>query len=545
MGTHEEAATDSRRLVAWVVPQEGAGLDADGLRRALAGRLADYMIPSSFLPCADLPRTLSGKVDRAALLEQAGRAVSGEAAGAPETALERTLAGIVQELLGAPRVGIDDDLLALGFHSLLLARLQARLREAAGAEVPLADLVRAGTVRGLARLLEGEEGPGIGPAELAAEAALAPDIRPQGSYAFPAGPRTVLLTGATGFLGGHLLAALLARTAARVLCLVRDPAALRRGERIVPVPGDLAQARLGLSEAEFRELAATVEAVYHCGAQVNHLYPYEALRAANVEGTREILRLAVEGRAKVLHHVSTLAVLEGREEPRAEEPLDGDPRGISGGYTQSKWVAERLVQIAIERGVPAAIYRPGWIAGGSRGGGLNPDDFLTRLALGSLRAGVAPEAGSVEICPTPVDWTAEANVHLSLRPESAGGVFHLINPHPVPLREVLEVAREMGAPLREVPLERWAAALAGLAGGGFAPLAPFAGMLRRLAAERGERRLQPPRFASHRTQAAAPACPRVDRRRLAAWLGALLPDPGHRDVLLEAGAPGALRSVER
>jgi myxalamid-type nonribosomal peptide synthetase MxaA len=546
----DEAVTGSRRLVAFVLPEPGAGIDVAGLRRHLASRLEESMIPSAFVACDGLPRTLSGKVDRAALMERARDAtVAGGEGEAARTELERALAHTLQELLRVERVGIDDDFFALGCHSLLLMRLQVRLRELAGLEVPLADVVRNPSVRALARFLEaGAPGVEIGATELAAEAALAPEIRPRPGGPSPAArPAKVLLTGATGFLGSHLLAELLARTSARIVCLVRAVdeeqgrhalrAALERyglrapEERIVPLPGDLSLPRLDLSRAAWGELADTLDAIYHCGAQVNYAYPYEALRAANVDGTRELLRLSVEGRAKALHHVSSLSVLEGGARPRGsalpEEPLSPGARGIAGGYRQSKWVAERLVQAAVERGLPAAVYRPGWITGSSRTGAPNEADFLIRLVVGSLQAGVAPELGAVEVCPTPVDWVAAGIVKLSLDPGSLGGVFHLINPRPVAVEGVLGLLRDLGHPLRTVPVRRWAAALADLAeGGGCAPVEPLAGLLRQLGAGGEDLRLQPLRFASARTQAVlanGSGCPRVDRELLAVYLASLIP----------------------
>jgi myxalamid-type nonribosomal peptide synthetase MxaA len=561
----DEGATGSRRLVAFVVPGQPAVLD--GLRHHLAGRLADYMIPSTFVPCADLPRTLSGKLDRTALTE---RALRGFTAGGPRatarTELEHALAGLLAELLQAERIGVEDDFFELGCHSLLLMRFQVRLREIAGAEVPLSDVVRNPSVRALARFLEaGSPGIEVGAAELAADAALAPEIRPRlDRSALREMPETVLLTGATGFLGSHLLAELLERTPARVLCLVRvvdeeqGRHVLRRAlerhglwrervngerstERIVPLPGDLGLPGLDLSRARLAELARSVDAIYHCGAQVNYAYPYETLRPANVEGTREILRLAVQGRAKALHHVSSLAVLEASPRPlpacaAPEEPLSLDARGVAGGYRQSKWVAERLVQAAIERGVPAAIYRPGWITGSRGTGATNPADFLIRLIAGSLRAGLAPELGPIEVCPTPVDWVGAGIVQLSLDRRSLGGVFHLVNPEPVDVEGVFELLGDLGHPLRQVPLHRWAAALAELAESGrCAPIEPLAGFLRQLGAEpvertAGEGRFQPLRFASARTQAllanGSCGCPLIDRRLLEVYLSSLIAADG-------------------
>jgi amino acid adenylation domain-containing protein/thioester reductase-like protein len=480
-----EAATGSRRLVAWVVPED---LDVQEVRRFLAGRLPAPMVPSALVPCAELPRMLSGKVDRAALLQRAASKTS-EAAGG--------LLGLLEELLQVP-VGEDDNLLELGLHSLLLVRLQARLRDELGVEVALADIVREPTAGALARRIEsGERGAEIGPRELEAEAALDLEIRPS-SGNLPRVPETILLTGATGFLGSHLLDELLARTPARVLCLVRAAKGLRETERVAAVPGDLGLPRLGLSEAAFGELAGSVDAIYHCGAQVRYDYPYEALRAVNAGGTRELLRLAAQGRPKAFHHVSTLSVL--REDFLPEGPLAADASGVSGGYAQSKWVAERLVQTALDRGLPGAIYRPGWITGD------NPDDFLMRLIQASLESGLAPDLGPIEVCPTPVEWVAAAIVRLSLRPE-AGGVFHLINPNPVAYESAL--AR---LPVAKVPVERWAAALAENTA-----LAAFAGAVSQ------PRRFQPLRFESARARAALAGfeCPPVDPLQLIPRMPAL------------------------
>jgi amino acid adenylation domain-containing protein/thioester reductase-like protein len=632
-----EAATGSRRLVAYLVAEPGAALDAGEVRRFLGRRLAAHMIPAAFVQLPALPRTLSGKVD-AALLPPAAAVgaapvspaggtpasspagepsassagdphaspaagvkpastadrhawvAAGESpapstgepaasspgepvapsAGVPRTALERTLAALFAELLELPRVGRQESLFELGGHSLLLVRLQTRLRGALGLELELSEIARHPSVAGLAALAAGVARAGragirrartssarISPkrggesfaARFAADAVLEPALRwTAGAPSLP--PRIVLLTGATGFLGAHLAAELLAQTPARVLCLVRAAgaaagrAALRcaleryglwredAASRLEPLAGDLARPRLGLAKADLRRLDETADAIYHCGAQVNFLYPYEALRAANVEGTRELLRLAAAGRAKALHHVSTLAVLP---RPRRhglalpEAPLGKEPAGLATGYDQSKWVAERLVEAARRRGAPVTIYRPGWIVASSRTGIGNPADLLTRLAVASLRAGVAPELGALRVCPTPVDFAAAAIAFLSMRGESPGGIFHLVNPRPVAVGRLRRWSAELGHPLSTRPVRVWARTLAEQAeSDAAAPLSPFADLLRRLAGDAAADRpgrFEPPRFGSVHTLsalAAGPvACPAVDRRFVAAWLGAL------------------------
>jgi len=160
----EEAVVTARagesgpRLVAWV---EATAPPEDGeLRAFLASRLPDYMVPALWVTLESLPRTPGGKADRAALSRReppsgdGGRPDAGTPYVAPETDAEVVLAGIFAELLGVPRVGVDDDFFELGGHSLLLPQVLYRLREAFDVEVPLRDFYDDPTVAGLAELVE-------------------------------------------------------------------------------------------------------------------------------------------------------------------------------------------------------------------------------------------------------------------------------------------------------------------------------------------------------------------------------------------------------
>ncbi len=148
---------------------------------------------------------------------------------------------------------------------------------------------------------------------LASEAVLDEEIRlRESSICSVTQPQTILLTGATGYLGAFLLHELLHQTKATIYCLVRSntiasgKARLQStlefyslwdealSDRIIPLLGDLSQPLLGLSVEHFRELATKIDCIYHNGAQVNFTYPYPALKAANVLGTQEILRLAAQ-----------------------------------------------------------------------------------------------------------------------------------------------------------------------------------------------------------------------------------------------------------
>ncbi|MBN1204932.1 MAG: amino acid adenylation domain-containing protein [Myxococcaceae bacterium] len=144
-----------KQLVAFVVPREGHALQSDTLRAALASRLPPYMVPSAFVALEALPLTISGKVDRKALLAQAAAlSPAPEAATAELTPVERRLADIWIECLGVPSVGPQDSFFSLGGQSLLVTRVAARIREVFQVELPLRALFEEPTLADLARRVE-------------------------------------------------------------------------------------------------------------------------------------------------------------------------------------------------------------------------------------------------------------------------------------------------------------------------------------------------------------------------------------------------------
>jgi len=290
----------------------------------------------------------------------------------------------------------------------------------------------------------------------------------------------VLLTGATGFLGTFLVHELLLRTKADVLCIVRAPSPedgrrrirealsgyeLREAasdSRIVPVCGDLALPRFGLSGNEYEALADSVDAVYHNAASVNFVQPYAQLRAPNVMGTVEVLRFAALSRAKRVEYVSTLSVFGAPAYADAGWIREEDPperyEGLEGGYAQSKWVAERLALAAAERGIAVRIYRPGRVVGDSRTGASNAADLASRFIRACIEIEGIP-SGDVEFDLTPVDYVSAAIVHLSRQPWPNGACFHLVNPKPCRLPVLAYAIRDAGYVLDPLPYDVWRARL--------------------------------------------------------------------------------------
>ena len=152
----QEARGGGSRLVAWIVPQEGPAPAVGELRSALLGTLPEYMMPSAFSFLDELPRTPSGKVDRRAVARKEAdevRADLGIDFAAPRNHVEEMLVGIWGDLLGVERVGIHDDFFQLGGHSLLVAKLASRVRQAFQLELPMVEVFKKPTVAALAEAL--------------------------------------------------------------------------------------------------------------------------------------------------------------------------------------------------------------------------------------------------------------------------------------------------------------------------------------------------------------------------------------------------------
>ncbi len=240
--------------------------------------------------------------------------------------------------------------------------------------------------------------------------------------------RTVLLTGATGFLGRYLALEWLERmdlVDGRVICLVRaksdaeararldatfdsgDPKPLAHyhelaAEHLEVFAGDKGEAHLGLDDATWQRLADTVDLIVDPAALVNHVQPYSELFGPNVLGTAELIRIALTTKIKPFVYVSTMAVGAGINP--ADNSEDADVRVVSAtrkvddsyanGYGNSKWGGEVLLPEANEHyGLPASVFRCDMIlADTTYAGQLNLPDMFTRMMLSLVATGVAPQS---------------------------------------------------------------------------------------------------------------------------------------------------------
>nr|MBZ4195012.1 thioester reductase domain-containing protein [Candidatus Contendobacter sp.] len=381
---------------------------------------------------------------------------------------EQQIAEIWEAILRFRGMGRDESFFRVGGNSLLAVRMQAEVRKRLGLEFAMGEFYGAPTIEALAA---GHKTSHIQQAIQDAQAGIF-IAQPAPKPVELTRPRTVLLTGASGFLGIFLLAEL-TRQVETVDCLLRcrDEAAgletLRKRletaglsadlARVRIVPGDLALPELGLTDAVRQRLATEVDAVLHCGAFVHHLHSYATMKAANVDSTLTLLELALTEKQKPFCFVSTLSVATALEGVTcAAEAILPNLPVVDNGYLLTKWVGEQLVaQCAARYGLPAVIARPGNITGHSTTGFSNyAHNHFWLFNQGCLQLGAFPAMASpVEM--TPVDMLAQAIVALMLAPRTGVLVANLSNPNTLGQQEFFQKLATCGFPAVAEPPADW------------------------------------------------------------------------------------------
>ena len=257
----------------------------------------------------------------------------------------------------------------------------------------------------------------------------------------------VMLTGGTGFIGPFLIKSLLEQTQAKIHVLVRAsdevqgrqrlkaamesmgpcPAGLMEmfEARVLPVCGDLGQPKLGVNQETWDFLAAEMDSIYHNGATVNYLFNYDRMRDANVTGTNEVLKLAFEGKTKSLNYVSTTFIFGWAvKSVLYETDCNKDMELLDFGYSQSKWVAERVVDDARKKGLCVRTFRPALVSPSVTGGGNN-FDIAVRLVAFMVNHGIGVDALN-QVSFVPADVVANNIVAISTTPGTENKTYHVV-----------------------------------------------------------------------------------------------------------------------
>ena len=400
----------------------------------------------------------------------------------------------------------------LGGDSLSALTCSLLLEEIYGVDVPVSVINNpAGSLQDLAQFIErAHGGMSKGPSFASVHGAGANEIRASdltldrfidgavleaAASALPPATevRTILLTGANGFLGRFLCLEWLDRMAAvggRVVCIARGHDAANARERIAAVfgsdpalksrfeqlaeghlkvlAGNLGEPQLGLADADWERLATSVDLIVHPAALVNHVLPYQQLFGPNVVGAAEVIRLAITHRLKPINNVSTVAAAYLPDGTVIDEDADIrlktlvrhlSAQGYADGYANSKWAAEALLRDAHDRfGLPVATFRSDMILAHSRyEGQLNMPDMFTRLLMSIVVTGLAPRSfytgsSAPHYSGLPVDFTAQSIAALGAKALSGLRTYHVVNAHDdgISLDTFVDWIEACGHPIRRI-----------------------------------------------------------------------------------------------
>ncbi|PWY67643.1 putative NRPS-like enzyme [Aspergillus sclerotioniger CBS 115572] len=477
-------------------------------------RLPSYMVPEAVEIVAEFPLTPHGKVDRKALLETRLKRLDHKASddgpnGTSHVQEQRAMIhDFCKEILGVADIHDHDDFFQRGATSLQAAALLALIQDQLGCSVSMEDLYCHSTVSDLVHLVGQVASPTDAPdhtRQWMEDINQVDQIEVMPHWE-SASEGKVFLTGATGFVGAHLLHHLLNRPMVKqVACLCRPRAhpsaadriqkALERYDlwkscqdkkhKLFMIEGDLTQDQLGLGPDRYDWLANWTSIIFHLGAKVDFCQSYREHYASNVVGTCNILQLAAAGRRKGLQYLSSIdawgptGFVLGTKELYEDGPLEPHAQALRYdlGYAQSQWVAEGMVRRMRARGLPIVIHRPGFIIGHGGTGESNPDDFVSRLIVGCIQLGVFPRLDQ-RLEYVTVDYVIAAVMHIAASPQCLGHSYSLLSPdqrQSATLQDTCRIINEAGYRVRLIDYKDWVQEVAAKQqrDGPLAPLQPM------------------------------------------------------------------------
>ncbi|MBC9908991.1 non-ribosomal peptide synthase/polyketide synthase [Chitinophaga varians] len=486
---------DNKLLVAYVIPQDEFNKDA--IVAYLKSKLPEFMVPPVMIPMESFPLTPNGKIDRKALPSPTSVMLSDQQQDAgPANEIEEQLLDIWKEVLNLPQLSIHDNFFAAGGNSITAIRLIAKMK--VNFQVSINNLFQHPTIAGISKYVIYEKNhfknklsalmSRFDPAQVDHDAMQAQAAHRQQLLEEQQRPyleevkawqqldvnstttyQQILLLGATGYLGIHLLYDLLQRNDTPVCVLVRaesDEAAFSRlSEKYAfyfgtPLPknqaklrvwkGDIALPQLGMDTAVFEALMAGTDCILNTAANVKHYGSYSEFEAVNTRSVQTILDYCKIGRKKVIHHISTTSVA-GMAEKDSTDYLYTEADLFKGQevpnfYAKSKLEAERLLDAARQEGVDVNIYRVGHLSFHSATGkfqeNIDNNAFYNQIK-GFIAFHVMPEEFS-ELELSNIDEVSAAILQIFDKPALLNRNYHIRNPHLLPAADFVAYLNSYG-----------------------------------------------------------------------------------------------------
>ena len=446
------------------------------LRKYLSKFLPKYMIPSYYIALDHFQYTQNGKIDKRALPLPTGvLSISKENYIAPTTELQSKLVSIWEKILNVKPIGINDNFFELGGDSLLAMSLNMELLKITS-KISYSDIFHFSTIAELEEKINSTESkPLFDKIENLPEKyedILHSTVQKSKIKRFT--PDGVLLTGATGFLGIHVLEEFLNHTENNIFCIVREQPGITVAtkliqklnyyfgnkydsfinKRIFVVSGNVAEPGFGLDQEQLLYLANSVNVVINCAANVSHFGNYKEFYKTNVVSTKHIIDFC-QSFHKKLYHISTTGVSGSeldlsylKSQKNHHTHVDFDESSLYIGqildnvYTRSKFEAESCVLNALNSGLDGYILRMGNLMPRYSDGGfqenINDNAFLNKFAS-FVKAGIMPKYMLRHMLNfTPVDYAANAVYKLVTHPSKTNRIFHIYNCKNISVKKYLK-----------------------------------------------------------------------------------------------------------
>ncbi len=476
----------AQQLVGYYVVEPFGKVDAADLESYLRSSLTEYMVPSAFVEMKTFPLTPNGKVNRKLL--PLPEMIREHPYVAPENKLEEDLCKIYADILQLEKVGILDDFFHIGGTSMSAIKAIIRIINL-GHDIKYGDLFQHKTPKAIAAFLtesagekekekESQAKKGIGDYDYSAINKLLSKATPALWDGYT--PRNVgdaLLTGATGYLGMHLLKQLIDEEDNVIYCMVRSKGVMtpeRRlksqlmyyfsdtyeelfGKRIIPVDGDIT------NPGTLESLKGMgIGTVYNCAAVVKHYAAGDELEKINVEGVSNLVDFCRSDNARLIH-VSTVSVSGMRPKDSANtDVLDESVlymgQDIDNQYVRSKFLSERVVLQAIAEGMDGKVMRVGNLMGRHSDGEFQIN-FRSNAFINTLRSyqvlGMFPLSGLIAPAEvSPIDCVARA-VHVLSKTPSEVVVLHAYNNYRLNMANLVYAMKDYGFDIELVSDERF------------------------------------------------------------------------------------------
>ena len=467
----------------------GETIPEDELKLFLNPLIPDYMMPSFFVHLEKMPVTPGGKIDKKALPVPEVTTTASTAYVEPVTAVQIKLCEIFEKALGIEKVGIEDNFFELGGSSLTASKV-AVMCLSKNISIVYADIFKYPTIRELSAIVDNSEAFENPQSENEfssynynrIQSVISGNVEENVNQVTKEEIGDIMITGATGFLGIHVLKAYLDNYDGKVYCLVRkgkyesmekrmmhmlmyyfdNPCQELFGERIICVDGDITSKEQVEKFADYK-----FNTIINCAACVKHFAAGDVLEKINVHGVENLIEFCKNSGRRLIQ-ISTVSV--------AGEGSDGVPpmsrvfnendlyigQNITNEYIRTKFLAERAVLEAVSSGLDGKVIRVGNLMSRNSDGEFQIN-FITNGFLRSLRGykavGKFPIGAMHEVTEfSPIDSTALAVLRL-VQTDRRFTVFHACNSHHIYMADLIYAMRSHGFDIDIVSDEEFEAAV--------------------------------------------------------------------------------------